>query len=146
MSVTARIAQLRAEIVQHNYRYYVLDDPSIPDAEFDRLFRELQTLEEQHPELLAADSPTQRVGVTPLKSFAEVQHRMPMLSLNKAVSEDEVRSFDARIREALGVAEVEYAAEPKFDGLAITLSYRDGMFLQGATRGDGSAGEDVTDR
>jgi DNA ligase (NAD+) len=145
MSVTARIAQLRAEIEQHNYRYYVLDDPSIPDAEFDRLFRELQTLEEQHPELLAADSPTQRVGVTPLKSFAEVQHRMPMLSLNNAFSEDEVRAFDARIREALGVAEVEYAVEPKFDGLAITLSYRDGMFLQGATRGDGSTGEDVTE-
>jgi DNA ligase (NAD+) len=145
MSVTARIAQLRAEIEQHNYRYYVLDDPSIPDAEFDRLFRELQTLEAQHPELLAADSPTQRVGVTPLKSFAEVQHRTPMLSLNNAFSEDEVRAFDARIREALGVAEVEYAVEPKFDGLAITLSYRDGMFVQGATRGDGSTGEDVTE-
>ena len=145
MSVTARIAQLRAEIEQHNYRYYVLDDPSIPDAEFDRLFRELQTLEAQHPELLAADSPTQRVGVTPLKSFAEVQHRTPMLSLNNAFSEDEVRAFDARIREALGVAEVEYAVEPKFDGLAITLSYRDGMFVQGATRGDGSMGEDVTE-
>jgi DNA ligase (NAD+) len=145
MSVTARIAQLRAEIEQHNYRYYVLDDPSIPDAEFDRLFRELQTLEAQHPELLAADSPTQRVGVTPLKSFAEVQHRTPMLSLNNAFSEDEVRAFDARIRGALGVAEVEYAVEPKFDGLAITLSYRDGMFVQGATRGDGSTGEDVTE-
>jgi DNA ligase (NAD+) len=145
MSVTARIAQLRAEIEQHNYRYYVLDDPSIPDAEFDRLFRELQTLEAQHPELLAADSPTQRVGVIPLKSFAEVQHRTPMLSLNNAFSEDEVRAFDARIREALGVAEVEYAVEPKFDGLAITLSYRDGMFVQGATRGDGSTGEDVTE-
>jgi len=145
MSVTARIAQLRAEIEQHNYRYYVLDDPSIPDAEFDWLFRELQILEAQHPELLAADSPTQRVGVTPLKSFAEVQHRTPMLSLNNAFSEDEVRAFDARIREALGVAEVEYAVEPKFDGLAITLSYRDGMFVQGATRGDGSTGEDVTE-
>src|SRR5450759_4448045 len=145
MSVTARIAQLRAEIEQHNYRYYVLDDPSIPDAEFDRLFRELQTLEAQHPELLAADSPTQRVGVTPLKSFAEVQHRTPMLSLNNAFSEEDVRAFDARIREALGEAEVEYAVEPKFDGLAITLSYRDGVFVRGATRGDGSTGEDVTE-
>lgn len=145
MSVAARIAQLRAEIEQHNYRYYVLDDPSIPDAEFDKLFRELQALEAQHPELLTADSPTQRVGVTPLKSFAEVQHRTPMLSLNNAFSEEEVRAFDARIREALGVAEVEYAVEPKFDGLAITLSYRDGMFVQGATRGDGSTGEDVTE-
>ena len=145
MSVTARIAQLRAEIEQHNYRYYVLDDPSIPDVEFDQLFRELQTLETQHPELLTADSPTQRIGVTPIKSFAEVQHRTPMLSLNNAFSEDEVRAFDTRIREALGVAEVEYAVEPKFDGLAITLSYRDGMFVRGATRGDGSTGEDVTE-
>ena len=145
MSVAARIAQLRAEIEQHNYRYYVLDDPSIPDAEFDKLFRELQTLEAQHPELLTADSPTQRIGVTPLKSFAEVQHRTPMLSLNNAFSEDEVRAFDARIREALGVEEVEYAVEPKFDGLAITLNYRDGVFVQGATRGDGSTGEDVTE-
>jgi DNA ligase (NAD+) len=145
MSVAARIAQLRAEIEQHNYRYYVLDDPSIPDVEFDQLFRELQTLETQHPELLTANSPTQRIGVTPIKSFAEVQHRTPMLSLNNAFSENEVRAFDARIREALGVAEVEYAVEPKFDGLAITLSYRDGMFLQGATRGDGSTGEDVTE-
>lgn len=140
-----RIAQLRTEIELHNHRYYVLDDPSIPDAEFDKLFRELQTLEAQHPELLAADSPTQRVGVTPVKFFAEVQHRTPMLSLNNAFSEDEVRAFDTRIREALGVAEVEYAVEPKFDGLAITLSYRDGMFVQGATRGDGSTGEDVTE-
>jgi DNA ligase (NAD+) len=145
MGVAARIAQLRAEIEQHNYRYYVLDDPSISDAEFDQLFRELQTLEAQHPELLAADSPTQRVGVTPAKSFLEVQHRTPMLSLNNAFSEEEVSAFDARIREALGVAEVEYAVEPKFDGLAITLSYRNGMFVQGATRGDGSTGEDVTE-
>ena len=145
MGVAARIAQLRAEIEQHNYRYYVLDDPSISDAEFDQLFRELQTLEAQHPELLTPDSPTQRVGVTPVKSFAEVQHRTPMLSLNNAFSEDEVRAFDARIREALGVEEVEYAVEPKFDGLAITLSYRDGVFVQGATRGDGSTGEDVTE-
>jgi DNA ligase (NAD+) len=140
-----RIAQLRTEIEQHNYRYYVLDDPSIPDAEYDKLFRELQTLEAQHPEMLAADSPTQRVGATPLKSFAEVQHRTPMLSLNNAFSEEDVRAFDARIREALGEAEVEYAVEPKFDGLAITLSYRDGVFVRGATRGDGSTGEDVTE-
>ena len=145
MNVAARIAQLRTEIEQHNYRYYVLDDPSVSDAEFDRLFRELQTLEAQHPELLSADSPTQRVGVTPVKSFVEVQHRTPMLSLNNAFSEEEVRAFDARIREALGVAEVEYAVEPKFDGLAITLSYRHGMFVRGATRGDGSTGEDVTE-
>lgn len=145
MSVAARVVQLRTELEQHNYRYYILDDPSILDAEYDKLFRELQMLETQHPELLTSDSPTQRVGVTPLKSFTEVRHRTPMLSLNNAFSEDEVRAFDTRIREALGVAEVEYAVEPKFDGLAITLTYRDGVFVQGATRGDGSTGEDVTE-
>ncbi|MFA6971228.1 MAG: NAD-dependent DNA ligase LigA [Gallionella sp.] len=143
--VASRIAQLCSEIEQHNYRYYVLDDPSIPDAEYDKLFRELQTLEAAHPELLTLDSPTQRVGGTPLKSFAEVSHRTPMLSLNNAFSLDEVRAFDARIREALGIDTVEYAVELKFDGLAINLSYRNGLFVQGATRGDGSAGEDVTE-
>ncbi|MEO8342549.1 MAG: NAD-dependent DNA ligase LigA [Gallionella sp.] len=144
-SAAVRIAQLRTEIEQHNHRYYVLDDASISDAEYDQLFRELQTLETQHPELQSADSPTQRVGVTPLKYFAELPHRTPMLSLNNAFSEEEVRAFDTRIRETLGVAEVEYAVEPKFDGLAITLSYHDGMFVRGATRGDGSTGEDVTE-
>ncbi|NNM79660.1 MAG: NAD-dependent DNA ligase LigA [Gallionella sp.] len=145
MSLKARIAQLREQIEQHNHRYYVLDDPNVPDAEYDRLFRELQTLEAQHPELLTSDSPTLRVGGAPLKVFNEVQHRTPMLSLNNAFSEAEVRAFDARIREALGVDEVEYAVEPKFDGLAITLTYRDGVFVQGATRGDGNVGEDVTE-
>lgn len=143
-SVAHRIAGLRAEIEKHNYQYYVLDDPLISDAEFDTLFRELQQLEAQHPELATPDSPTQRIGAAPLKSFAEVVHRTPMLSLNNAFSDEEVRAFDARIREALGVDEVEYAVEPKFDGLAITLTYRDGKFVQGATRGDGSVGEDVT--
>ncbi|MEQ1525547.1 MAG: NAD-dependent DNA ligase LigA [Gallionella sp.] len=145
MSFAARIAQLRTAITQHNHRYYVQDDPSIPDAEYDKLFRELQTLEAQHPELLTVDSPTQRVGGAPLKAFAEVHHRTAMLSLNNAFSEEEVRAFDTRIREALDVTEVEYAVEPKFDGLAITLSYRDGVFVQGATRGDGSVGEEVTE-
>ncbi len=140
-----RIAQLRDEIEQHNYRYYALDDPSIPDAEYDKLFRELQALEARNPELLTADSPTQRVGGKPLKSFVEVQHRTPMLSLNNAFGDDEVRAFDKRIREALGRAEMEYAVEPKFDGLAVTLTYRNGIFVQGATRGDGSTGEDVTE-
>ena len=145
-SATAtRVAQLRAEIEQHNHRYYVLDDPSIPDAEYDKLFRELQTLETQHPELVTVDSPTQRVGGAPLKAFAQVHHRTAMLSLNNAFSEEEVRAFDTRIREVLDVAEVEYAVEPKFDGLAVTLSYRDGVFEQGATRGDGSVGEEVTE-
>ena len=145
MSVATRIARLRAQIEQHNHRYYVLDDPNISDAEYDQLFRELQALEAQHPELITPDTPTLRVGGTPLKIFREVQHRTPMLSLNNAFSEAEVRAFDARIREALGVDEVEYAVELKFDGLAVTLTYLDGVFVQGATRGDGSVGEDVTE-
>ncbi len=140
-----RIAQLRAEVEQHNYRYYVLDDPAIPDAEYDKLFRELQNLEAAYPELLTVDTPTLRVGAAPLKSFAELIHRTPMLSLNNAFSEEEVRAFDARIRESLGIETVEYAAELKFDGLAINLSYRNGVFVQGATRGDGNTGEDVTE-
>ncbi len=145
MGAPDRITQLHAEIGRHNHLYYVLDEPAIPDAEYDRLFRELQSLEAQHPELLTLDSPTQRVGGAPLKYFAEVQHRTPMLSLNNAFSEAEVRAFDARTREALGVQTVEYAVELKFDGLAVNLSYRNGVFVQGATRGDGSAGEEVTE-
>jgi len=144
-AIARRIAQLRAEIEHHNYLYYMQDEPAIPDAEYDKLFRELQALEAQHPELLSVDSPTRRVGGAPLKSFAEVQHSTPMLSLNNAFSDEEVRAFDARIREVLGVQTVEYAVEPKFDGLAINLSYRQGVFVQGATRGDGSTGEDVSE-
>jgi DNA ligase (NAD+) len=135
---------LRRQIEEHNKRYYTLDDPSIPDAEYDRLFRRLQDLEEQYPELAVADSPSRRVGARPVTQFAEVKHRTLMLSLNNALSEDEVRSFDERVRKALGVENVEYAVEPKFDGLAISLTYRDGVFVQGATRGDGATGEDVT--
>jgi DNA ligase (NAD+) len=145
LSAQSRVTQLRAEIEQHNYRYYVLDDPSLTDAEYDRMFRELQTLESAYPELLTLDTPTQRVGGQPLKSFKAVTHRTSMLSLNNAFSEAEVCAFDARIRDALGVESVEYAAELKFDGLAINLSYRNGVFVQGATRGDGSTGEDVTE-
>ena len=136
--------RLRRDIEHHNYRYYVLDDPEIPDAEFDRLFRALVTLEEKYPELLNSDSPTQRVGAAPLPEFAEVRHREPMLSLNNAFSEEEVRAFDRRVREGVGAANVEYLAEPKFDGLAVSLSYRDGVLARGATRGDGATGEDVT--
>lgn len=135
---------LRREIEEHNRRYYVLDQPSIPDSEYDRLFRRLQEIEAVHPELALPDSPTLRVGAGPLPQFAEVTHRVPMLSLNNAFSEDEVRAFDERVRKALVVESVEYAVEPKFDGLAISLSYRDGVFVQGATRGDGATGEDVT--
>jgi len=142
--VLERAASLRKDIEHHNYRYYVLDDPEIEDADYDRLFRELTELEKAHPELATADSPTQRVGASPLPEFAEVRHRVPMLSLGNAFAEEEVRAFDKRVREALGAGSVEYAAEPKFDGLAISLAYREGVFVQGATRGDGTTGEDVT--
>jgi DNA ligase (NAD+) len=142
--VLERAAKLRKDIEHHNHRYYVLDDPEIEDAGYDRLFRELVELEKEHPELARPDSPTQRVGAAPLPEFAEVRHRVPMLSLGNAFEEDEVRAFDKRVRESLGVDSVEYAVEPKFDGLAISLSYRDGAFAQGATRGDGATGEDVT--
>ncbi len=142
----ARVAELRAEIEQHNYRYYVLDDPVIPDAEFDRLMRELQALEADWPDLVTADSPTQRVGAPPLKQFAETRHALPMLSLNNAFSEADVQAFDRRVREGLERLddEIEYAVEPKFDGLAIALHYERGRFVQGATRGDGYSGEDVS--
>ena len=142
--VSHRVAHLRAEIERHNYQYHVLDDPLVSDAEYDAMFRELQTLEARHPSLATPSSPTQRVGASPLLSFDQVVHHTPMLSLNNAFNEDEVRAFDNRIRETLGVAEVEYSVEPKFDGLAVSLTYRDGVFVQGATRGDGAVGEDVT--
>ncbi|MSQ63477.1 MAG: NAD-dependent DNA ligase LigA [Betaproteobacteria bacterium] len=142
--VRERAERLRKELEHHNHRYYVLDDPEINDAEYDRLFRELVQLEQEHQELRRPDSPTQRVGAPPLPEFAEVRHRASMLSLSNAFGEDEVRAFDKRVREALDVESVEYAAEPKFDGLAISLSYRKGIFVQGATRGDGATGEDVT--
>ena len=139
-----RVARLRQEIEQHNHRYYVLDAPVIPDAEYDRLFRELQELEAARPDLVSTDSPTQRVGAAPLAEFAPAPHRQPMLSLNNAFATDEVEAFDRRVREALGQEGVEYAVEPKFDGLAISLSYENGKFVRGATRGDGYSGEDVT--
>ncbi len=139
-----RAERLRRDIEHHNYRYYVLDDPEISDAEYDRLFRELQDLERDYKGIATPDSPTQRVGAAPLKEFASVTHRVPMLSLNNAFSEDEVAAFDRRMREGLDEESVEYSAEPKFDGLAISLRYENGRFVQGATRGDGTSGEDVT--
>jgi DNA ligase (NAD+) len=139
-----RVAGLRQEIEQHNHRYYVLDEPAIADAEYDRLFRKLQELEAAHPELITPDSPTQRVGAAPLAEFLPAPHRQPMLSLNNAFAADEVEAFDRRVREALGQEDVEYAVEPKFDGLAISLIYENGQFVRGATRGDGYTGEDVT--
>ena len=139
-----RIRRLREEIERHNHQYYVLDQPLVSDAEYDRLFRELQDLETRHPELVTTDSPTQRVGAKPLAAFAPARHHMPMLSLNNAFHRDEVAAFDRRVREALGVEAVDYSAEPKFDGLAVNLTYEQGVLVQGATRGDGYTGEDVT--
>ncbi|HET7199634.1 MAG TPA: NAD-dependent DNA ligase LigA [Burkholderiales bacterium] len=135
---------MRREIETHNHNYYVLDSPTIPDAEYDRLFRELVELETAHPELITPDSPTQRVGGPAREEFPQVVHTTPMLSLNNAFSDEEVTGFDRRAREGLGKDEIEYAAEPKFDGLAISLRYDRGRFVQGATRGDGRTGEDVT--
>jgi len=143
-SIRARAAQLRQQIERHNYLYYVKDAPEISDAEFDALFRELQEIERAHPELATPDSPTQRVGAKIEGEFAAVSHAVPMLSLNNALSEEEAIAFDRRVREALGAERVEYAAEPKFDGLAISLTYVDGLLDVGATRGDGYTGEDVT--
>jgi len=144
-AAAARAAELRAQIAQHDYRYYVLDDPQVPDAEYDRLMQELRALEQAHPELVTPDSPTQRVAGTPSGAFGEVLHQVPMLSLDNAFSEEEVTAFDRRIHERLGVeGDLDYVAEPKLDGLAVAVSYRDGRLERAATRGDGVRGEDVT--
>lgn len=147
--VQERIDALRELLHHHAHRYYVLDDPEIPDAEYDRLFRELQELEAQQPELLTPDSPTQRVGGAVLEGFAKVRHKVPMLSIRTEtdIEASGARNFDTRVRRELGLAEtdapVEYVAELKFDGLAINLRYEDGVLVQAATRGDGEVGEDV---
>jgi len=143
-AVRTEAERLRRMIEHHNYRYYVLDAPEISDAEFDALFRRLQNLEAEHPELVSADSPTQRVGAAPRPDFAGIAHRVPMLSLNNAFSDEEVQAFDRRVRDGLDLASVRYSVEPKFDGLAVSLRYEDGLLVAGATRGDGFAGEDVT--
>ena len=144
MKAAKRVAELREQIREHDHRYYVLDQPAISDAEYDRLYRELQALEAAHPELVAPDSPTQRVGGTASHLFEPVTHRQPMLSLNNCFSVEEFEAFDKRIRDALGVERPGYSAEPKLDGLAISLTYEGGAFVRGATRGDGETGEDVT--
>mgnify|MGYP000719088453 CR=1 FL=1 len=144
MSVQQQIQALREELNQHNYNYYVLDNPSISDFEYDKIFRSLVDLENENPELIRPDSPSQRVGGKALDAFESVIHRQAMLSLNNAFDEDELIAFDKRIKDDIGIDEVEYAVEPKFDGLAITLTYENGIFVQGATRGDGYTGENVT--
>ena len=142
--VASRAAKLRAQIEAHNYAYYVLDAPTVSDAEFDQLFRELEALERDYPELSTPDSPTQRVSGQPAAEFASVTHRVPMLSLNNAFSDEEVGAFDRRAREALGIEPIDYAVEPKFDGLAVSIVYEHGRMSIGATRGDGYSGENVT--
>jgi DNA ligase (NAD+) len=142
--IARRVAELRETIDYHNYRYYVLDDPVIPDAEYDRLLRELEKLEKQYPGLITPQSPTQRVGAAPLESFGEIVHQVPMLSLANAFDEQELSDFDRRVRARLDVERVAYSAETKLDGLAASIRYVDGVLVSGATRGDGVRGEDVT--
>ena len=144
-SVESRLEDLRRQLNEYSYRYHVLDDPTVPDAEYDRLYRELVELERKHPDLIIpADSPTQRVGEQPLSEFAEVRHEVPMLSLDNAFSDEDLVAFDKRVRDRLDVAEIDYAAEVKLDGLAISLLYEQGSLVRAATRGDGATGEDVT--
>lgn len=140
----ARIKELRKLIDHHNYQYYVLDNPEVPDAEYDRLFNELLSIEDSHPDLITPDSPTQRVGATPLEEFAKVKHDVPMLSLSNAFSDQEIQAFDRRVRDRVDGASIEYVVEPKMDGVAVSLLYEDGVLIRGATRGDGLTGEDVT--
>jgi len=140
-----RIEQLREQLNRYSYLYYVLDSPEIPDSEYDRLYRELQQLEQKYPDQVTLDSPTRRVGEQPLKSFSQLTHRIPMLSLDNVFSEDELEAFFKRIHDRLGLdEELAFNAEPKLDGLAVSLVYQQGLFVQAATRGDGTTGEDVT--
>ena len=143
-NIKDKIQELIEKISTFDYQYYVLDNPSISDFEYDKIFRSLVDLENENPELIRPDSPTQRVGGKALDAFESVIHRQAMLSLNNAFDEDELIAFDKRIKDDIGIDEVEYAVEPKFDGLAITLTYENGIFVQGATRGDGYTGENVT--
>ena len=145
--VRAEYEQLKDELNQHNHSYYVLDEPTIPDSEYDRRMRRLQEIEQQNPELLSDDSPSQRVGGAPLPSFSQVSHAVPMLSLDNAFSEEELQAFDRRISDRLNYKadqQIDYVCEPKLDGVAVSLLYRDGLLVRGATRGDGKVGEDIT--
>ena len=145
MDIFRQIQLLRTEINRHNIRYYVYDDPIISDVEYDDLMKELDQLEKDHPELITPDSPTQRVGAKPLEAFQSIAHRIPMLSLANAMNEDELREFDVQVKKGLGIeTDIEYAAEPKLDGLAVELVYEKGEFTHGSTRGDGTTGEDIT--
>src|SRR5579872_1094635 len=139
------IERLRAQLRRHEHLYYVLDQPEISDAEYDALMRQLRELEEQHPELITPDSPTQRVGGKPREGFIKVKHSSPMLSLDNALNEAELRDFDRRVRELLAGAKYRYVTELKMDGLSMAAHYRSGKFFNAVTRGDGTTGEDVTE-
>lgn len=144
-AIAQQLEDLREQLRDHNYRYYVLDNPSVPDAEYDRLFRQLQQLEQEHPDLITHDSPTQRVGDRPLDAFSQVTHRIPMLSLDNVFNDQELVAFDRRVRDRLKTEdEIEYVCEPKLDGLAVSVLYENGVLVQAATRGDGQTGEDIT--
>ena len=144
-AIKKQIAQLREQLNEHNYRYHVLDAPDIPDVEYDRLMRELQQLEQDYPAYQSSDSPTQRVGAAPQDAFTQVKHEMPMLSLDNAFADDEVRAFNKRINDRLKrEGDIEYACEAKLDGIAVSLLYENGQLIRGATRGDGETGEDIT--
>src|SRR6266852_1002282 len=143
-SIEKRVAELRQKIEKANYEYHVLDQPTIADEAYDALMRELQSLEAAHPELVTPESPTQRVGAPASTRFAPVEHAAPMLSLSNAFNEEELRAFDQRVRKLLRRDDVGYVCELKIDGLAMNLTFVDGKFVQGATRGDGFVGEDVT--
>lgn len=146
-AIEKRAEELRQQIRHHNYRYHVLDDPEIPDVEYDRLMRRLEALEQENPDIVTADSPTQRVGDTPMDSFKTVEHRVPMLSLDNAFSPEELQDFGRRIASRLDLDEMsvlQFSAEPKLDGAAVSLLYENGVLVRGATRGDGTTGEDIT--
>src|SRR5690554_4972671 len=158
LQLTEQLADLRKQLNEHSYRYYVLDDPSLPDAEYDRLFRQLQQLEAQYPELITADSPTQRVGSTPLSDFPSITHQVPMLSLGNVFDAEGLQAFVKRVERELadlGRAvigeegkegeQLEFCCEPKLDGLAVSLLYQNGQLVQGVTRGDGQTGEGITE-
>ena len=140
-----KISDLRRELEHHNQNYYVFDEPKISDAEYDKLFRDLEALESEHPQLISIDSPTQRVGAEPSKAFGNVTHTIPLLSLANAMDADELRDFDVSVKKLLETdEEIEYVAEPKLDGLAVEIIYREGVFVSGSTRGDGFVGEEIT--
>ena len=144
-SIVAEVSKLRDEINHHNYLYHSLDSPELTDVEFDKLFRRLKSLEAEYPSAVTPDSPTQRVGAKPLEGFEQIRHELPMLSLDNAFNSNDLQDFDRRVIARLqDESQIEYACEPKIDGIAVSLLYEDGILVRGATRGDGTTGEDIT--